>query len=619
MKLHNLNFLLTILTSFLLPACSGVKDDMDGVADRNAKGGPCEVHFWMEDEGARTAVASDLHSVCWEDGDHLAVWAFKPNHSKALSNQDFVVYGRSDQRAFFSSTLGSPMAEGTYTYWAASPRPTQVQDNYVYFSIPGEQNGKGSGIMFSNLVQAGPLKNKKELEEQDSECLALEMNQQLHLLRFYLQDDNNLLGGEKVDKIEFVFPSEVTGTLRASLPVTAEPGVYPSSDQTLQNGSTQLKLVLDQKLVASSGNTRHYAFATIFPRQWGPDDSFSARLYGQSKIAIVDDIMLGGRNMLAGHATSVKLTPNRLREYRRIFINFRSNPIGEPIKSITLTAPSGCKWGDKIGNTYTISTGKDILPGDSFVIEYEDNSAFTSLSGKTITASFDSEHLTCTQSVKMANLSSVSNTTINLDVAPLLQENFSSVPGFSSDDAYSSGFNSGSKDPHTFLNGWSGARCGAKAGVAVRLACRRETSADYDARMESAPIACTIKKPVDLKVTFDYGTGGNGTTIKIFGYTIPFTPVGQTVHVGYITTTSNYASSSTEGVYKYNFSINADNHAVEGSYDMCSLPASCVLYSVPAGTSVIRISWRTVIEHKAGANNNTDWLYVDNVFVSVNK
>ena len=153
----------------------------------------------------------------------------------------------------------------------------------------------------------------------------------------------------------------------------------------------------------------------------------------------------------------------------------------------------------------------------------------------------------------------------------------------------------------------------------MRLACRRETSADYNARMESAPIACTIKKPVDLNVSFDYGTGGEGTTIKIFSYTIPFTPVGQTVHVGYITTTSNYASSSSEGVYGSSFSLAADDHAVEGSYEMCSYPASCVLSSVPAGTSVIRISWKTVIEHKAGANNNTNWLYLDNVFVTVNQ
>lgn len=617
MKLHNLNYLPTILTSFLLLACTGVREEMD-VAVPGEEEKPCEVHFWMEEEGSRTAVASDLQSVSWEDGDHLALWAFKPDGMKALSAQDFVVYGRSDKRAFFSTTLAKPMAEGSYIYWAASPYPTKVQDNDLYFSIPSEQNGKGSGVMLSNLVQSGPLKNKKEQEELESECLALEMNQQLHLLRFYLQDDQNLLGGEQIEKIEFDFPSEVTGTLRTSLPASTVPGV-PSPEQTLQNGDKKLNLVLEQKLGASSGTNRQYAFATIFPRQWGPDDSFSARLYGQSKIAIVDGIMLGGKNMQAAHATSVKLAPNRLREYRRIFINFRSNPIGEPIQSITLTAPSGCKWGDKLGNSYTISTGKDILPGDSFIIEFEDNTAFTSLSGKTITASFESEHLICTQSIKMANLSSVSSTTINLDVAPLLQEDFSSVPGFSSNDAYSSGFNTGSKDPHTFLNGWSGARCGAKAGVAVRLACRRETSADYDARMESAPIACTIKKPVDLKVTFDYGTGGEGTTIKIFGYTIPFTPVGQTVHVGYITTTSNYASGSTSGVYNYNFSINADSHAVEGSYDMCSLPASCVLHSVPAGTSVIRISWRTVIEHMAGANNNTDWLYVDNVFVSVNK
>ena len=605
MKLHNLNFLLTILTSFLLLACSGMREDRVQLSAR--QGGACEVQFWMENEDTRSSVASDLHSVCWEDGDHLALWAFKPDHSQALSAQDFSIYGRSSQRAYFSSTLASPMAEGTYTYWATSPLPTRNKDGYVTFAIPEEQDGKGAGIMFSNMVQAGPLKTREEYEP--AERFALEMGQQLHLLRFYIQDDEQLLDGEKVERIEFIFPSDVTGSLRTAIPVTAEPGVYPSAEQTLQDGSPNLNLALDQKLAVSAGTKRYYAFATIFPHRWGQDESFSARLYSQSKIAIVDDILLGGRNMQAGHATSVRLTPNRLREYRRIFINFRSNPIGEPIRSITLTAPSGCKWGDKTGNTYTISTGGNILPGESFLIEYEDASAFRTLSGKTITVSFDSEHLTCTQNITLPNLSTASSTTLNLDVAPLLDEDFSGVEEFSSNDAYSSGFNSGAKDPYTFLNGWAGARCGAKAGVGVRIACRRETSADYDARMESAPLSCKIKKAVTLRVTFDYGSGGSYTTL--FG-----SANGQTVYVGYITTTSNYQSNSTAGTYPLSFHIDAsDCDGNDGGYSSTSNSYNKT-FTAPV-TDILRISWRTAVDHKAGANNNTDWLYVDNVKVVV--
>ena len=180
---------------------------------------------------------------------------------------------------------------------------------------------------------------------------------------------------------------------------------------------------------------------------------------------------------------------------------------------------------------------------------------------------------------------------------------------FSSNDAYTGGFNSGAKDPYAFLNGWAGARCGAKTGVGVRIACRRETSADYDARMESAPLACKIKKAVTLRVSFDYGSGGSYTTL--IGKA-----VGQTVYVGYITTTSNYKSNSTEGTYPLSFHIDAaDCDGNDGGYSSTSNSYSKT-FSAPV-TDILRISWRTEIDHKAGTNNNTDWLYVDNVKVVV--
>lgn len=603
MRLRYLN--LTILTSFLLFSCSGLREERTDGPDRTA--GPLEVGFWMDDEGAKAAVGADLCSVVWEDDDHLALWAFDQNDAPALSAQDFSVYGRSATRAFFSSTLSSPMAEGLYTYWAAAPLPSKIQDGYASFPIPAVQDGKGDGVMFSNLTEAGPLKSVKDYGK--AEKFALQMGQQLHLLRFYVQDEERLLGGEPIEKIECFFPAQVSGSLRVALPVTAEPGVFPSSEQILQEGGTDLTLQLAEPLSVSDANERHYAFATIFPRKWGKDESFSVRLYSRSKVAVADDIPLGGRDMKAAHATTVKVAPGYLREYRRVFVHFRSNPIGEPVRSITLTAPSGCKWSDKGGNTYTISPGGDIAPGTSFLLEYEDAAAFMSLSGKSITVTYDSEHLICTQNITIPDLSGMVSTTLALDVAPLLSEDFSTVNSFNSNDEHKTA-NAGSKSPVTFLNGWSGARCGAKAGVGVRLACRRETSADYDARMDSAPLACTIKKAVNLKLSFDYGSGG--AYIMILGKA-----VGQTVKVGYITTLTNYKSGDTNGTYPHSFFIDKSACDGEGGYEMASTPYSCIL-SIPAGTSPVRISWRTVIEHMAGINNNTNWLYLDNVSVTVN-
>lgn len=614
MKLRNLNFL-TILSFFLLfSACSAETGEEVGRAPRrtgaDSPEGPCTVGFWMDDESTKTAVGPDAQSVLWEDDDHLALWAFRQDASRVLSAQDFIVYGRSSTRTFFSTTLPSPMAEGRYWYWAAAPRPSQVGNGFACFPIPSVQDGKGAGVMLSDLTEAGPLKARSDYGR--DEGLALQMRQQLHLLRFYIQDDKHLLGSETVEKIECSFPAQVSGTLRTDLPVPSGTPVSLSAP-VLQDGNTSLSLVLDKPLSVSDDKERRYAFATIFPRKWGQDDTFSLRLYTQSKIAIVDDIPLGGRDMQAGHATTVKIAPDHLREYRRIFVNFRSNPIGEPVQSITLTAPSGCKWSDKGGNTYKITPGGNIVPGNTFLLEYEDASAFKSLSGKTITVTYDSEHLVCTQKISIPNLSGAISTTLNLDVAPLLSEDFSGVGDFSSNDTFVTS-SVGAKDPVTFLNGWAGARVGGKAGVGVRLACRREgglwVSAEYDSRMESAPLACKIKKAVKLKLNFDYGSGGSYT--MMLG-----SALGQTIHVGYITTTSNYKSNSTSGTYPHSFKINASECDGEGGYSATSKSKSLVI-SAPV-TDILRISWRSVIDEKSDfGSSNTDWFYLDNVSVTVN-
>ena len=83
--------------------------------------------------------------------------------------------------------------------------------------------------------------------------------------------------------------------------------------------------------------------------------------------------------------------------------------------------------------------------------------------------------------------------------------------------------------------------------------------------------------------------------------------------MGYVTSATEYSSGDTDGVFD-----SANNLFVKeftGSYNATPNPASYVLPEVPAG--LVRITWRTEVENFAGANNNTVWLYIDNVKVRI--
>lgn len=596
MKLRNL--ILTILNFSLLLSCNGRKEGLS-IETEGVKGGPCEVSLCLPNaESSKTAIGSDARSVCWEDGDQLALWAIRGGVD-ILSAQPFTVYGRTNTRAFFSSTLAGTMPEGQFLYWAVSPLPSRTEGGDVWFEIPSVQDGKGAGVMTSEGVVAGPLRMKEEYP--DEEQFSLEMVQRLHLLRFYLEDSADLLAGESVERMVLTWPAEVTGKLRQAVASDWAPA--------LEDGNATLELDFETPLQKST-SSRKYAYAAIYPTQWGTDDVFSVKFYTQTMVGFIDEVALCGRNMAGGHATSVQLVPDRVGPFCRIFVTLASNPLGEDLQSVTLTAPSGCRWGDRGSNTYTWTIPEGIREGDSMVLEYEDAAVFRALGGKNVTVTFDSEHVRTSQTLTVANLTSAFSTSLNLKVPPLLDENFDSVPSFSYDDNYSSGFNTGSKDSHSFLSGWAGARCGASAGKCVRIASRRETSARYGARVDAAPLTGTLKKAANLKLTFDYGANNQFSSLGLLGNG----DVGQTCYIGYITTTSNYKSSETTGNYQHNFHIDAGEKT--GSWDNTPNDAEYVISNVPANTT-IRISWRNETDSKAGAHNTTSWFYLDNVKVTI--
>ena len=285
------------------------------------------------------------------------------------------------------------------------------------------------------------------------------------------------------------------------------------------------------------------------------------------------------------------------------------NNLGEDADAVRLTAPEGCTWGD--GSTvYEYRPGHAFTTGESFDIVFEDTDAYLAFSGKDIGVTFDTEHVDASLTVRMPDLSSTATGHISASIPYLLYEDFSRVGSFSSNDEYTSGFNADSKAAYSFLDGWTGGRVGGDAGHCVRIACRRETSSDYDARVDSAPIVA-LKKACDIKVSYDYGINNKYGGIAI----IADGNVGQTVYVGYVTDTQGYKSGSEAGTFEDDNSFYAKEYT--GSYTSTPNSDVRIIHSAPAGT--VRITWRSVIEHRAGTTNCTCWFYLDNVRVQIAK
>jgi len=558
----------------------------------------------LQDITTKSYVAENGVSVFLENDDELYLWAETISGASIFSAKKFTIYGKKDSYAFFTGDLGFPMSDGKYVYLACSPVPSSCDGYQVSYQVPAVQDGRGEGVMIADPVRGGRLMSLNEYDE--NRAVSLEMNQMLHLLQLYIVDNQNLLKGETIKRLRLAFSAGVTGTAVADLE-------HPESGLSSTYDSKVLTLEMTEPLVVSTSGERHYAYATILPRNWGKSDNVSIRMYSDTKMADANVISMKGRSMAEGHATPVKVQPSAVHPYYRITFTLNTNPIGEDIESITLTAPQGCKWGSTGTNVYVYDPEGDIAVGDEFTIEYEDESVFRAMGGKDVTVTYDSEHVRLTQSMVMDNLASKVAANMSLNVPDLLKENFDKVGTFSSNDEYTAGSNSGSKSAYSFLNGWTGGRIGASAGQCIRLACRRETSADYDSRVDSAPLNCVFKKETNLKVSFGYGSNNKygGIPIIVDGN------VGQTCYVGYVTSNTGYKSGDDDGTFESGNSFYTKEYT--GSWSNVPNEDEYVIHGIAAGTSPVRITWRTEVEHQAGTTNTTAWLYLDNIKVTISK
>lgn len=551
---------------------------------------------------SKSHILQDGLSSEWEKGDCLVLWAENTAGNYTLDAVPFEMYGYAGGKAIFTATLPEAMPAGTYNYMAASPAPLSVNGTVATFEIPSVQDGKVSGgadILVGEPVAAGALDPVQNLS--DYTRLGLRMEHLLHHFRFFIQPGQNPFGTEEIEKIVLEFSEGVTGQITTDLtdPLTA-PEFTPAS--------SAITLDLSQNhLAESTADEVFYACTSLRPGAFAGDATMTIKSYTATRYGISEPVSLAGRTFESGHSTPVRLTAENIYEYGRIRFAVTHNNIGEPANSITLTAPEGCIWGEGGSNVYVYNPGHSIDAGESFELQFMDIAQYRAFSGKTVNVSFDTEHVTYSENITMPDMSSSNLTEISSGLPYLLEEDFSNVESFSSNDEYSSSkILTGDKAAHSFLSGWTGGRIGAELGKCVRMAARSEVGLwsqnRSQARLDSAPILA-LKKPANIELSFDYGDNNSYSASGDHG---------QTVYVGYVTSDTAFSSDKTDGTYDYSFFT----FEKDGSYDNTPRSASYVLQDVPAG--LVRISWRTEVEKfSAIGGYTTSYLYIDNIKVRI--
>lgn len=580
-----MNRIFTILSalSLLLVSC----EQFETPTFNNSNEGKVRVTITSGTPQSRTSIAENGLSTTWCNDDQIAVWASNGS-SNVLNAQPFAVYYAMGSYVEFTADI-NPMGDGNFTYYSTHPLPASISGTTATFPIERLQQGSFDG---SNDILVAYPTTGLALDNEEAE-VSLTFKHKMHSLRMFVPDDVEGMG-EPIRRVDITFPTQVVGNVSVDYTSATTPA-------TLSNGSEVVSIEIPEGLSASSDSDRKYAYAIVFPATMNESDQITFTVRSDNYRSVQS---FGARSLSEGGSTPVRLTctPDN-RTILRFTIG--NNFLGEKPIKVTFTAAIGEAVAD-CATTF-----------DKYGYYDLDVTDLEGLAGQPITVTYESENAIVSQALTLPNYVAGRVTDITLTVPYLLYEDFSTVGNISSNDSYTGGFSTGSKDGVSFLNGWSGGRVGASAGTAIRIACRRETSADYPARVDTAPLS-GLKAGANVSVswTFDYSMdrqeGGVAISMPLLGQ---YVYLGSTTTQGAIESGANFYTSGIggqDGSFPVNFYLNE----VGGSYTTISNTYNYVMANCGSTT---RLTWLTTNEHKAGTTNGTYWLYIDNVKVSIAK
>lgn len=627
MKLK-LYIILTI--SLLLGAC--VNESGFVTTDK----GPVVVGFFAGGEQTRTTINSDGVSSSWSKDDKVALWAIDSEGTATISAQPFKIYYRDGQTALFTATLESPMAEGSYNYYATYPVPVSVNSTLANFSLPASQDGQisnGAAIMIATPASGKQLgvvtgaPGADNAYEIDDNHLSLKMKHAMHALKFFvMQDKWGFAEGETIERIVFTMPQAIAGNVTLDY-------TNPNSAHMVTNGVNTMALNLARNIgPTASAATPDFAAASIIPTEaFNDGDELKIKVYSQMYVAEHNISLTGRGAMQAGHITPVAIDCSSPRALPKMSFRIATNNLGEQPYRITLTSSdSSTKWkenDDHIYEYYTGSESSTIATNNGFDIYY-DESTISSISGKSITVTYESKSAIVTNSITMPSMTAGNDYTINLTVPYLFTEDFSSLTTYDGDytaGPYTSteGATTAARDlsEYGLPEGWTGARTGCNAaGTAILVAGRVDyviagATRAYG-RLDS-PALRAIKPGASTKVKVSFTYSGAESSNKSYYY--PVGKCGYTVSAGLL---NGYATQ---------FKNDEAFTGIDGVNTVPSIPTNgsaaaatnAMEYTINNCTSNHRLSWHVMQYGKpTGWNvigNDCGWMYVDNIKVQIVK
>lgn len=466
-----------------LAVFGGCSTAVDGEGDINVA--KSELSIGLPIGINRTAVDEE-GKASWVEGDTFTLWAENRVGAFSLNGVDFrmMYYWHSLQSAVFTSNANA-ISDGTYTYYAVSPKPKSVSNRNATYTIPAVQQGDSFNGAYDIMV-AEPIK-AEALSTERVNSLALDFKHKTHILKMTIPEGGNPFS-TAISQVVFTFPTGVTG--KTIVDVTngeSAPTISETNNQLVVN-------------IPNGFDEGESAWATILPVNIsGTVSYYAVSALGQQTRERSFNL---SKDCKEGHITPLSLTiPDPITIIR---LSLGKNYLGEAVKNITIFDHNGTQIGSfatNASNTY------DLIEYGAF-----NSGVFRTYSGKTFTMRFESQNAIVESKFTIPTINEYAVHTLPaVDVPYLFYDNFAGVDDFDKDDHNGSSLNSANGVLFsTSVSGWNGAHIKAVAGKCVRINVRHEStggSTRSNGRLDS-PAMKALKSgaTVKLKVEFDMGS-----------------------------------------------------------------------------------------------------------------
>lgn len=529
-----------------------------------------EVSLHAATASTRTAIAEDMLTTVWSRNDKISLWADNSQGVRTLDNETFTLSdAQTSDNGTFTATI-AVMPSGQYEYYATYPEAASVSGNIARFDIPEQQNGGYNG---SNDILIALPATDKALTQRSCD-LRLEFMHAMHALKISIPEGFNPLG-ERITRMDFTFPCAVTGTM--ALDITA-----PQNAPQI-TGSNTVSVVPE----AGTDAAEPALWAFIAPCDVS-EGQIQVDLYSE-----VDHLTfhVAGRDFKAGHITPITMKVPEPEHPRNILrLTMAQNSLGQIPYKVTLTAKDGSTDMGNGSSSLEMDTPNFSTKGYQRI---KLSSDADDLSGKEFDVRFESSDAVVYGTLTMPSVTVDGETTVNLDVPPLMSQDFSQL------QSYQDIATTGSKSlDGVGLAGWSASRSEGYGGDCINLAPFYALIGRYQGRLDSAPLGLDeqahrggIKEghTVDIHVTFTAGADKIATPLQL-GWTTTAGSIDSGTGITNLCNTVTLPKGTMNSPSVYDFD------------------------AIGVGTSA-RLSWRTNVT--SGTWTTYSYVPIDNICVTI--